>query len=153
MELQLPESQPAKRRTIGYLGSTIEDGIARTLWLGIQEHCEANGVNLVSFIGRELESPGGFSRHSNMVYDMVDRDQVDGLIVWASSLSSYVGPEAIQRFCERYRPLPLVGIGMPIPGSPSIILALPDADALLMRGERLATIMLVADGVGGGAAG
>lgn len=31
--------------------------------------------------------------------------------------------------------------------------SLPDADALLMRGERLATIMLVADGVGGGAAG
>jgi protein phosphatase len=31
--------------------------------------------------------------------------------------------------------------------------SLPDADALLMRGERLATIMLVADGVGGGVAG
>ncbi len=60
MELHLPESQPAKRRTIGYLGSTIEDGIAKILWSGIQEHCEANGLNLVSFIGRELESPGGF---------------------------------------------------------------------------------------------
>jgi serine/threonine protein phosphatase PrpC len=31
--------------------------------------------------------------------------------------------------------------------------SLPDADALLMRGERLATILLVADGVGGGVAG
>lgn len=31
--------------------------------------------------------------------------------------------------------------------------SLPDADALLMRGERLATLLLVADGVGGGAAG
>jgi serine/threonine protein phosphatase PrpC len=31
--------------------------------------------------------------------------------------------------------------------------SLPDTETLLMRGERLATIMLVADGVGGGAAG
>jgi serine/threonine protein phosphatase PrpC len=31
--------------------------------------------------------------------------------------------------------------------------SLPDADALMMRGERLATILLVADGVGGGVAG
>ncbi len=117
-----PERDPSARLTIGYLATAIGDGTARMLWSGIYELCQANNINLVSFTGSELESPGGFSRQSNLIYDMVDRGRLDGLVIWASSLAAYVGPEVIQRFCERYRPLPLVGIGLPLEGVPSIIL-------------------------------
>ena len=117
-----PDRDPSARLTIGYLATAIGDGTARMLWSGIYELCQANNINLVSFTGSELESPGGFSRQSNLIYEMVDRGRLDGLVIWASSLAAYVGPDVIQRFCERYRPLPLVGIGLPLDGVPSIIL-------------------------------
>ena len=122
MDSEPAAGKPSERLTIGYLGSTIEDGIGRMLWSGIHERCQASNVHLVSFTGNELQGPGAFSRQANTIYEMVDRDRLDGLIVWASSLSAYVGPEAIQRFCARYRPLPMVAIGMPLPGVPSVIL-------------------------------
>ena len=122
MEFYPPESHPSARLTIGYLATAIGDGTARMLWSGIYELCQANNINLVCFTGSELDSPGGFSRQSNLIYDMVDRGRLDGLIIWASSLAAYVGPDVIQGFCERYRPLPLVGIGLPLNGVPSIIL-------------------------------
>jgi signal transduction histidine kinase/DNA-binding LacI/PurR family transcriptional regulator/AraC-like DNA-binding protein len=122
MEDHPPERSRTARLTIGYLATAIGDGTARLLWSGIYELCQANDINLVSFTGSELESPGGFSRQSNLIYDMVDRGRLDGLVIWASSLAAYVGPDVIQRFCERYRPLPLVGVGLPLKGVPSIIL-------------------------------
>jgi signal transduction histidine kinase/DNA-binding LacI/PurR family transcriptional regulator/AraC-like DNA-binding protein len=112
----------SKRLTIGYLGSTIEDGIGRMLWSGIHELCQGNDIHLVSFTGNELNGPRAFTRQGNIIYDMVDRNRLDGLIFWASSLSSYVGPEFIQQFCESYHPLPMVCIGMPMPGIPAIVL-------------------------------
>jgi signal transduction histidine kinase/DNA-binding LacI/PurR family transcriptional regulator/AraC-like DNA-binding protein len=122
MEFHSQDGKSAGRLTIGFLTSVIGDGTGRKLWSGINELCQENGVNLVSFTGSELEPPGGFSRQANMIFDMVDRGQLDGLVIWASSLATYVGPDVIRRFCERYRPLPLVGIGLPLTGIPSIIL-------------------------------
>ena len=122
MEGHPPENGPSARLTIGYLATAIGDGTARLLWSGIYELCRANNINLVSFTGNELESPGGFNRQSNLIYDMVDRGRLDGLVIWASSLAAYVGPEGMQGFCERYRPLPMVGIGLPLNGVPSITL-------------------------------
>ena len=53
---------------------------------------------------------------------MIDKEPLDGLIIWASSLSSYVGRESIQSFCGRYRPLPIVSIGLVLDGIPSVVL-------------------------------
>jgi signal transduction histidine kinase/DNA-binding LacI/PurR family transcriptional regulator/AraC-like DNA-binding protein len=122
MEVPLPGSLPVRNRTLGFLTNAIGDGTGRQLWSGIAEQCRANGVNLVAFTGSELESPAGFSRQANTIFDLIDRDRLNGLVIWASSLAAYVGQDAIQHFCERYRPLPLVGIGLPLPGIPSVIL-------------------------------
>ena len=62
MEVYAPENKPSARLTIGYLATAIGDGTARMLWSGMHELCRANNINLVSFTGSELESPGGFSR-------------------------------------------------------------------------------------------
>ena len=121
-ERRSPEPMPSDRKTIGFLTTTVEDGIGRMLWSGIHEICQDQGINLVSFTGTELERPGGFFRQANMIYNMVDRGAIDGLVIWASSLSTYVGLEAIQQFCTRYRPLPMVAIGLTLEGIPSIVL-------------------------------
>ncbi len=128
--------RPSGQLTFGYLCPTIEDGIGRMLWQGLYQLCQANGIHLISFHGRELDSPAGFLRQANLIYDMVDRDRLDGLVVWASSLSAFVGPEAIQRFSDQYRPLPMVSIGMPLAGIPAVVLDSYD-------GERQALLHLV----------
>lgn len=113
---------PPSNLTIGFLTTGIGDGTGRLLWSGILDQCQALGVNLVSFVGNQLANPSGFSRQANAVFDLVDRNQLDGLVIWASSLAAFVGPETGQRFCDRFRPLPMVAIGMPLAGIPSLIL-------------------------------
>jgi len=124
MEQLLPTAGPSQRKglTIGFLTTAIGEGTGRMLWSGVHEQCANNGAALVTFAGSELLNPDGFLRQANLVFELVDRKELDGLVVWASSMATYIGSEAAQQYCERFRPLPMVGIGIPMPGIPSIVL-------------------------------
>jgi DNA-binding LacI/PurR family transcriptional regulator len=92
------------------------------LWLGIKEQAQALGARLVTFAGVELHYPDPFYHHANQVYELVDPQQLDGLIIWSSSLAGYIVAEGTIDFCQHYYPLPMVGIGMLLAGIPSILL-------------------------------
>jgi signal transduction histidine kinase/DNA-binding LacI/PurR family transcriptional regulator/AraC-like DNA-binding protein len=111
------------RPTIGLLVNEVASGLnSGYLWSGVLEIAQERGVNVLGFAGGHLNDPYEFNARSNVLYELIDKERVDGLIVWASSLASYVGPGAIRTFCDRYRPLPLVSIGMALESIPSILL-------------------------------
>jgi hypothetical protein len=101
---------------IGYLASSMAEGSGRSLWLGIKEQAQAMEATLVTFAGVELHYPEPFYHHASQVYELVDRHQLDGLIIWSSSLAGFIGSEGIKDFRQHYFPLPMVGIGMPSRG-------------------------------------
>jgi signal transduction histidine kinase/DNA-binding LacI/PurR family transcriptional regulator/CheY-like chemotaxis protein len=116
------KTRSANPLTIGYLASNIVEGNGHSLWQGIKEEAQAQGIRLVTFAGIELRYPKPFYHQDNQVYELVDRQQLDGLIVWSSSLASFIGYEGFKDFCQHYHPLPMVGIGMPFAGIPSVLL-------------------------------
>ena len=112
-----PPGQQGSRPTIGLLASELWD-----LWRGVSDATQERGVNLLSFPGWELRDPRGFHAQSNVLYDLVSAEKMDGLVIWSAGLSNYVDRETIQDFCERYRPLPIVSVGMVLEGMPSVLL-------------------------------
>jgi signal transduction histidine kinase/DNA-binding LacI/PurR family transcriptional regulator/AraC-like DNA-binding protein len=112
---------PRKHLTIGVIVDVVSGESRSSLWPGIADAVQAQGGNLLCFVGGYLRDPRNFGTRSNMIYDLIDKDCLDGLIIWASSLSSYVGYESIKRFCERYRPLPMVSIGLVLDGIPGVV--------------------------------
>jgi signal transduction histidine kinase/DNA-binding LacI/PurR family transcriptional regulator/AraC-like DNA-binding protein/response regulator of citrate/malate metabolism len=113
---------PQKRLTIGVILDNLIGDSRSSLWPGIADTIQAQGSNLICFSGGYLNDPHDFAKRGNIIYEMIDKNALDGLIIWTSSLSSYVGQASIRRFCERYRPLPMVSIGVVLDGIPSIIL-------------------------------
>ncbi|HET9912163.1 MAG TPA: substrate-binding domain-containing protein [Anaerolineales bacterium] len=114
-------TQPARPYTLGYLASSMEEGNGRSLWLSIKDTAQALGARLVTFAGAELRYPEPFYHHANQVYGLVNRQRLDGLIIWSSSLAGFIGPEGMKKFCQQYAPLPMVGIGLPLPGIPTVV--------------------------------
>ncbi len=112
---------PRKRLTIGVIVDIVSGESRSSLWPGIADTVQAQGGNLLCFVGGYLRDPRDFGTRSNVIYDLIDKDCLDGLIIWASSLSSYVGFESIKSFCERYRPLPMVSIGLVLDGIPGVV--------------------------------
>src|SRR2546427_5997139 len=103
----------SKRRlsppTKGMLASSIVEH-SEPQWLGALDSARQHGVSLIAFVGRELESPEGFDRHANSVFDLVGSERLDGLIVWTSALGVYAGEERVRELCARFEPLPLVSV-------------------------------------------
>ena len=113
---------PRKRLTIGVIVDNVAGESRSSLWPGIADTVQAQGGNLLCFAGGYLRDPHNFSTQSNVIYELIDKDGLDGLIIWTSALSSYVGRESIRSFCEHYRPLPIVSIGLVLEGIPSVVL-------------------------------
>jgi len=109
------------RLTIGYLAFGIEDHIADGIWSGIVDAAQQQDVNLICYVGQKLRDPNGFLAQANVVYDLVNPKQIDGLVVWTSTISAFVDWQECVRFIKRYRPLPMVSLSAVVPGIPSIL--------------------------------
>ena len=96
---------PTRLYMIGYLDSSMEEGIGRSLWLSIKDTARGLGARLVTFAGAELRYSEPFYHHANQVCGLVDCQQLDGLIIWSSSLAGFIG-RGNEEFCQPYSPLP-----------------------------------------------
>ncbi len=111
---------PNGRWTLGLLTHGAGDPNSHNVWAGVVSFAEERDINLVCFPGKPLRSPVGFEAQSNILYDLVSSHAVDGLVVWASGLPLFVEAQAVRAFCERYRPLPMVTVGIPVEGLPGV---------------------------------
>ena len=92
-----------QRKTIGVVIEKIGDGYQRNLFDSITRTAREEGVNVIAFIGGLLPSP---------VFDLVGKENVDALIVVASTIAHEVGPAGVAEFCRRFDQLPICTIGM-----------------------------------------
>jgi DNA-binding LacI/PurR family transcriptional regulator len=116
-----PGRTPTARPTIGMIAHWIE-GSHQAQWLGAVDAARAQQADLITFVGRELGHPDNFYAQANVIYDLASPAYLDGLVIWTSSLPVFVGQQQAAAFCQRYRPLPMVSIGPPIAGCPSVLM-------------------------------
>ena len=108
------------RPTVGLLIDWTTGQYHLTLLNGIADLAEERDVNLLCFEGGSIWSPREFEAQRNVVYNLVCRDNLDGVIVLAT-LGHYGGSRALQELCRQYRPLPIVSIGVELEDIPSIM--------------------------------
>lgn len=88
---------------------------------GVADGALHNNANFISFQGDFMDNHSQ-NTPSNQVYDMISQNALDGLVIWASSYIGRMGFEQTLAFCERFRPLPIVSIGVALPGIPGILI-------------------------------
>jgi DNA-binding LacI/PurR family transcriptional regulator/GAF domain-containing protein len=108
------------RPTIGVLTHGAGDPNSNAIWAGVADIARERDVNLICFPAQPLSSPHGFDAQANVLYDLARAENVDGLVFWGSVLTMYRAPEEVAGFCERYRPLPVVGVAIPLEGIPVV---------------------------------
>jgi signal transduction histidine kinase/DNA-binding LacI/PurR family transcriptional regulator len=107
------------RPTIGLISWSRPGGLP--MLNGVADSADEHGVNFIAFQGTHLDNLSKNDPH-NMVYKIINRNALDGLIIWGSSYAGRIGAAETLAFCEQFRPLPLVSIGMSFPGIPGILI-------------------------------
>ncbi|MBN2389553.1 MAG: substrate-binding domain-containing protein [Anaerolineae bacterium] len=109
--------------TLGLLVSLLERTYHEPIWHGVMDAIQGKNINLFCFMGGQLtkdpEQPPTAQR--NMLYDFITPANVDGLIVVVTSIAAFTHIQGIRNFCDRYRPIPIVSVGVAVPGIPSIV--------------------------------
>lgn len=102
------------RPTIGFLSANVHIGASRVLWPGVLDAAQAGNLNLICYPGGRLQATEEFEAERNLIYHLIDTAQFDGLVSWTSALAGTVTPEEVVAFHQRYRPLPVVTLALPL---------------------------------------
>jgi DNA-binding LacI/PurR family transcriptional regulator len=109
-----------KRPTIGFIIDTIISGYQNALLQGADDLARERDVNLLCFVGGPLPQAGLSADPGNLLYDLLSKNEIDGLIISSGSVGTSISLEEMQAFCERFRPIPQASIALPIAGVPSV---------------------------------
>lgn len=101
----------------GSFSSTYLEGISR----GAHEAASRLGYNLIVYAGGPLKSPDTFALSRDTIFELIDTDFIDGVIIPVSSHSRFLDQKETEHFLERYSNIPMVNIGSFIPGKINIL--------------------------------
>ncbi|MBN1889314.1 MAG: substrate-binding domain-containing protein [Thermoflexales bacterium] len=108
-----------RRLSIGLLSDSLSNDYAVSLLQGAVDMARQHDVNLLCFPGRVLRDPDAFETQGHLIYELVGRENIDGLVI-SGALGVYAKPAEIAAFCKRYFPMPMVNVGLAIEGMPSL---------------------------------
>lgn len=105
-------------KRLGFVLATIHSGSSLKLWHKIASIAEHdNGPFFIFPVGKlELESDNLRSK----IYSLINPNNVDGIISWASSIGGSVSQEKLEKFHESISSIPFVTIGQKIGNHPCV---------------------------------
>lgn len=116
-------SQASKKRpTIAFFVNALDGDYNEALCSGITDAAEEYDVNLIILPGETIMMNYTGQYNYNVIYDFVCHRNVDALVMASSVLCGYLTGVEFESFCYRYQSLPLVSIGVPIEGIPSVLI-------------------------------
>jgi DNA-binding LacI/PurR family transcriptional regulator/signal transduction histidine kinase len=105
---------------IGVLTAQLDDAYQSAVWRGIEGHARTRGVGVVSLLGRRIDSPVASEAAANVAFRIVDQRTVDGIIVISSAIATFLDRARMERLFATWAAVPLVSVGMEIPGVASV---------------------------------
>lgn len=110
-----------RRPAIGFLVNDLVGAYQVACWSGLEEEARAQGWDLVCLAGGELGSDDQTKRMRNRAFDMARSQDLDGLVILAPALGNRLSPDDISGWLEGLQSIPMVSIGIELPGIPSIL--------------------------------
>lgn len=107
-------------RRIGLALASIHTGSSNNMWRMVADIAEKRGDNLFVFPGGRLKCTEDYEYLRSGIYDLVNQENLDGLIVWSSSLGGFISIDELSEFHERFSGLPYVTIGLKRQSHPDI---------------------------------
>ena len=78
------------------------------VWNGMSKAAKDLDVNLYCIDGKPLKHRDQDLFEQNLIYDLIDPNEFDGIIIWASTIGPYVKKQELESFIKKYRSVPLV---------------------------------------------
>ncbi|NLD45791.1 MAG: substrate-binding domain-containing protein, partial [Clostridiaceae bacterium] len=88
---------------------------------GLKQAADENGVTLIVYRGGMIVSPEDIDLEAITIFDFVDKNRLDGLIIWTGNINWHASEEFTEMFVRKYNFLPVVSLETKIDGITSIL--------------------------------
>lgn len=109
-----------KKPRIALLINNLQGSYAELLWQGMVDMANDQQVEIFIFPGESIQSPGSFLSQKNIIYQFIQEQTVDLIIMATATLYAYITPDEFSDFYHSFKPIPVVSIGIAFPDLPSI---------------------------------
>jgi len=100
--------------------ASIHTGAGLGVWSCFAKTAEALGADLFIFPGGKLQAPQDWEYLRNPVYSLVSAENLEGLIIWSSSIRYNQFQGEFDEFHRRFFSLPLVTLAYKVPDHPCV---------------------------------
>ena len=107
-------------KRIGFLLASIHGGMAPRMWKSAIEASDLTSSSLFLFPGGRLNRAVDDEYLRNDIYTLANKDNLDGLIAWSSSLAGDASPDEVREYMSSFSSLPLVSIGLKCNDAPLV---------------------------------
>ncbi len=110
---------PPRKRVV-LLVNDVFSAYQATYRASIERVARRRDIAVLVMMGRELMHEDPSERVQNTIYDWVSPEIADGVLLLSGTLANFTGLEGMTALCARMGSLPIVSIGLAIPGRASI---------------------------------
>lgn len=110
-----------KRRKIAFFVSELEGEYSYLLCKGIMDAAIESDVNLIILPGKALKSPYDYQYQCNIIYDLVEKNNMDAVVLATGSLCNFIDARELKKLCDRIKPIPFISISIPLHDIPSVL--------------------------------
>lgn len=110
-----------KFKNIAVISPDITNPYTYKLWLNFIKISKQYNYNFHYFVGSQLEDKNLERKNWNFIYNFVDSEKFDGIIVFSGSLFHYVSTEKAIEFYKKIKNIPFVNISLEIGNYPVIL--------------------------------
>ena len=116
------KSTADQKPVIGLLTESLNNLYQSNIWIGASDEAIRRGYTLICFAGGSLNvsSWDPYEPQRNIIYNLIDVQHLKGLII-AGSLGNFISTSEFEAFYNRFRDIPLVGLGPEIQSLTSVV--------------------------------
>ncbi|MCR4713467.1 MAG: helix-turn-helix domain-containing protein [Treponemataceae bacterium] len=105
-----------KKNRIGFLLASIDTGSGINMWKPLVREASHSNAAFYIFPGGRLNSPQNSEYLRNSIYSLANKDTLDGIISWGSTIGGFVSVQELNSFHNKYASIPYVTIAHKMPG-------------------------------------
>ncbi|MCR4939655.1 MAG: helix-turn-helix domain-containing protein [Treponemataceae bacterium] len=106
----------AKKNRIGLLLASIDTGSGINMWKPLVREASHSNAAFFIFPGGRLNGPHDSEYLRNSIYSLANKQTLDGLISWGSTIGGFVSVQELNSFHNKFSSIPYVTIAHKMPG-------------------------------------
>jgi sigma-B regulation protein RsbU (phosphoserine phosphatase) len=115
-----PRTTTSATNVLALLANALDDEYEANIVAGAIAGAREANATILCITGGSIDDSVPERAARNFVFDLVGSRNVSGILVISSAVGSALGPNRLKTWFERYSGVPLVSIGIPIEGYPSV---------------------------------